>query len=464
MTQRQTQPGLPDDWCTATIDSLTVHKGVAYGVLKPGPSTPDGVPMLRVSDVREGQVDQSSIYRISHELDAEYKRTKLIGGEVLLSIQGSVGRAAIVPKSLAGANISRTLAMIRLIDPGLGPWVQRALESPQAQEAMRRVIGGTTRDSLNLRDVRQLVIPLAPESQRHTLMDQVDNAQSRARSAAAHLSAAGRAIERFRQAALAAACSGRLTADWRDSNTVDPVGPGPALSAQAAANASGALNTDELVLIPETWGWWTIEGITERVIDYRGRTPPNQSSGPIPHVRTTQIRDGRIDWKTDRFVTREVYDIYMTRGIPKRDDVLFTMEAPMGEVGVVDRDEPFSIAQRILLMRPGERITGEFLAIALRSHPVRRAMEYRSTGTGVLGIAYKRLRSVRLPVPPMEEQEEIVRRISKLFAATDGLQQRIDAASARVVRSSDAILAKAFRGELLPAGPAVSAEAKLSNG
>ena len=159
MSEEGMESPLPDDWSTDTIDALTVPKGVAYGVLKPGPSTPDGVPMLRVSDIREGRVDQTAIYRISRQLDEEYRRTKLAGGEVLLSIQGSVGRTAIVPQSLAGANISRTLAMIRLNDPDLGPWVQFALESPQAQAAMRQVVGGTTRDSLNLRDVRQIIIP-----------------------------------------------------------------------------------------------------------------------------------------------------------------------------------------------------------------------------------------------------------------------------------------------------------------
>jgi hypothetical protein len=59
------------------------------------------------------------------------------------------------------------------------------------------------------------------------------------------------------------------------------------------------------------------------------------------------------------------------------------METPMGEVGGVDRDEPFSVAQRILLLRPGEGVSGEFLALVLQSGPVRRAIEYRATGSGV---------------------------------------------------------------------------------
>lgn len=291
-------------------------------------------------------------------------------------------------------------------------------------------------------------IELPPKEVQDQLVRVLDAAIASGRSAAKRLVAARRALERFRQALLGAACSGRLTVDWRQANRRSPVDSGPVLSGPALANASGSPNTDELVEVPETWAWWPVEAVTEKVIDYRGRTPPNVGAGPIPHVRTTQIREGRIDWATDRFVTEDVYAKYMTRGIPRPGDVLFTMEAPMGEVGIVDRDTPFSIAQRILLMRPGNRMTCEFLALALRSRPVRRAIEARATGTGVLGVSYKRLRSVLLPVPPLDEQGEITRRIEPLLELADGLQRRIAVASKQVDRSSQAVLARAFRGEL----------------
>lgn len=311
---------------------------------------------------------------------------------------------------------------------------------------------GSSQPLITQKTVKALEIPLPSRDAQTRIAELLDVVHTRVVAGTARLRAGSRAIERFRQAVLVAACSGRLTSEWRASYLCDPVGPGPALSVRALANDSGSPNTDRLIEIPETWGWWSVETITEKVIDYRGRTPPNQSSGPIPHVRTTQIRDGRIDWVTNRFVTQDIYDIYMTRGIPHRDDVLFTMEAPMGEVGVVDRDEPFSLAQRILLMRPGDQVTGEYLALALRSHPVRRAIEYRATGSGVLGVAYKRLRSVLLPIPPLEEQGEIVTRAHQLLAYADRIQRRIDAAATRINRSSQAILAKAFRGELIQAG------------
>jgi type I restriction enzyme, S subunit len=442
----------PEGW---TLSSLTDVADVLMGQSPPGSTyntSGDGLPFF------QGKAEFGDNNPVVRKWCTSPTRVAE-PGDILMSVRAPVGPTNIADQRCA---IGRGLAAIRS-KPGVPASIVRHAIKLQEDEIASWGTG-TTFTAINRKHFRDIRVPLPPVGSRESLAKLLDRTVVLRRSSIAHLAASRRVVERFRQAVLAAACAGRLTADWRVDHSCDPVGPGPALSAQAAANASGAPNTDDLVQIPEAWGWWTIEGITERVIDYRGRTPPNQSSGPIPHVRTTQIRDGRIDWQTDRFVTRDVYDVYMTRGIPKRDDVLFTMEAPMGEVGIVDRDEPFSIAQRILLMRPGDHITGDFLALALRSHPVRRAMEYRSTGTGVLGIAYKRLRSVRLPIPPIEEQDEIVRRTSKLLATIDRLQQRIDAASARVDRSSQAVLAKAFRGELLPAGPGIAAEPEELDG
>jgi type I restriction enzyme S subunit len=201
---------LPSDWELAPIEVLAEPKGIAYGVLKPGPRTPGGVPMLRVSDIQNSEILREDIYHITPQLDREFRRTKLRGSEVLISIQGSVGRVAVVPDDLAGANISRTLAMIRLSDPNLAPWLRRVLEAPQSQQAMREVIGGTTRDSLNLRDLRRLLVPVAPEPLRSIILTRMEAGLAQTASVQGRLAKAQRATGQLRSALLAAACSGRL--------------------------------------------------------------------------------------------------------------------------------------------------------------------------------------------------------------------------------------------------------------
>jgi type I restriction enzyme S subunit len=291
-------------------------------------------------------------------------------------------------------------------------------------------------------------IPVLSTARQQVIAELAEQLASKAEGTRHHLRRALAAIGQFQRAVLGTAVSGRLTAGWRHSNFSEPVPNGSSLSKQAQSNTSPAPNTNDVIGVPENWAWWTIEAVTESVIDYRGRTPPHQTEGPIPHIRTTQIRDGRIDWDTNRFVTNEVYEQYMTRGIPRPGDILFTMEAPMGEVGLVDLDRRFSIAQRILLLRAGPRVSGEFLALALQSYPVQRAIEYRSTGTGVRGISYKRLRSVLIPVPPLEEQTAIVQKVQQIFSARRALAARIETTAHRVEQSSRSVLRQAFRAEL----------------
>ena len=120
----------------------------------------------------------------------------------------------------------------------------------------------------------------------------------------------------------------------------------------------------------------------------------------------------------------------------------------MGHVGVVDRDDRFSIAQRILLLRPSPLIRSGYLAIALQSPVVRRAIEHRGTGSNVSGVAYKRLRSVTIPLPSVDEQDEIVRQVRAVLVKAEKAGSAIEAARDRAARFHDALVAKAFRGDL----------------
>jgi type I restriction enzyme S subunit len=98
--ESQADGELPESWALASVEELARPGSIAYGVLKPGPNISDGIPMLRVKDLQNGGVDTTELYRISDGLDKEFRRTRLTGGEVVISIQGTVGRVAIVPKTL----------------------------------------------------------------------------------------------------------------------------------------------------------------------------------------------------------------------------------------------------------------------------------------------------------------------------------------------------------------------------
>jgi type I restriction enzyme S subunit len=196
------------------------------------------------------------------------------------------------------------------------------------------------------------------------------------------------------------------------------------------------------------WKQLSILDGCEEMIDYRGRTPPISDAG-IPHITSANIKGGRINWHTNKFVTEETYSAFMTRGIPKPQDVLFTMEAPLGEVGVVPDDRRFSLAQRVILLRPrADILLGEFLAKVLTSPAVRDEIVSKATATTVAGIASKRLKLIRIPVPPLPVQRRIVAESDALRTEVDALKCLQDETATELGAFLPSVLSKAFAGEL----------------
>src|SRR5439155_14136645 len=120
-------------------------------------------------------------------------------GDVLISVQGSVGRVGVVLDALDGANISRTIARIRPVTPELMSWLATALKCPQSQSAIKAVIGGTTRDSLNIRDLRELQIAVPPLAEQDRIATKVSALLADVNSARLRLPKATTIFKRLRQ-------------------------------------------------------------------------------------------------------------------------------------------------------------------------------------------------------------------------------------------------------------------------
>jgi type I restriction enzyme S subunit len=202
---------------------------------------------------------------------------------------------------------------------------------------------------------------------------------------------------------------------------------------------------------PSSHGSWRklrIVDVCETIIDYRGRTPPISENG-IPHITSANIKGGKINWQTKKFVTAEIYAEFMTRGIPIPDDVLFTMEAPLGEVGIVPDNRQFSLAQRLILLRPKKSVvTGAFLARVLSSPSVREEVFAKATATTVAGIASKRLKEIEIPIPTLAQQNRIVVALNILQAEVERLKHLQAETAAELDALLPSVLSKAFAGEL----------------
>lgn len=138
------------------------QRPITYGILKPGPDIKSGVPYVRVTDIRDGLIFADDLRTTSLEIDQVYRRSRLNSNDLLLSIRGQVGRLAIVPTNLHGANITQDTARLAPDEEINVRYLKGCLASDAVQRIMERKTKGDAVQGINLGDVKELLIPVPP--------------------------------------------------------------------------------------------------------------------------------------------------------------------------------------------------------------------------------------------------------------------------------------------------------------
>lgn len=136
------------------IDVVDPARPLTYGILMPGPDITEGVPYVRVLDMRGRGVDAEGMRRTAVEIAKKYLRSTLRSGDLLMSIRGHVGRTAIVPGLRDGANITQDTARIALTGSAEPAFVQAWLGTAEVREWLRRHTKGAAVKGINPADVR----------------------------------------------------------------------------------------------------------------------------------------------------------------------------------------------------------------------------------------------------------------------------------------------------------------------
>ena len=173
--------------------------------------------------------------------------------------------------------------------------------------------------------------------------------------------------------------------------------------------------------IPKDWKVVPLTKYLESIIDYRGRTPEKTEDGRFL-VTAKNIRDGQIDYEiSQEFTSENEYQRIMARGIPQIGDVLFTTEAPLGEVANVD-DVSIALAQRIIKFRPKpDFLNPYFLKYWILSYSFQSDLQRYATGSTARGIKASKLCLLKLNLPPLKEQIQIANFLDRKTKQIDEL-------------------------------------------
>ena len=142
-----------------TLENMVKRK-ICYGIVQPGQSVTDGIPVIKVNNLISGLKSLSELDTTTRENEAKYIRTRLHGGELIISVVGTIGKTAIVPKSFAGCNLVRATALIDIEDALLSKWVKYYIDSPYGQSYIEQNLNTTVQPTLNIRSLEKMSIPL----------------------------------------------------------------------------------------------------------------------------------------------------------------------------------------------------------------------------------------------------------------------------------------------------------------
>jgi type I restriction enzyme, S subunit len=290
----------------------------------------------------------------------------------------------------------------------------------------------------------ELVFPLAPLAEQKRIVVKVEELLARVNAAREHLARVPAILKRFRQAVLAAACSGHLTADWRENR-----------GSQRALPSNGML-MDQLADeppfdLPEDWLWMPLDRLCLKITDGEHLTPPRVTAG-VPILSAKDIRESDVDFSDPMYVTTETAKKSRQRCNPERGDVLVVSRgATVGRSCSVKTDRSFCLMGSVLLFKPDQALViPQIIEYCFKSPLGIAALIARSGATAQQAIYIRDMRKFLVPLPPLEEQRKIAVRVNAIFAVTEEIEARVQVAKARAERTTRAVLAKAFQGELVP--------------
>jgi type I restriction enzyme S subunit len=401
------------------------------------------VPILRANNIQNGRLILEDLVFVPSGRVSEEQKVRQ-GDIVIAMSSGSpdvVGKAALVTTDWSGG-FGAFCGVLRA-KKGTNPeLLAHFLRSQQYRRAIEAVVTGTNINNLSKTTLAAVEVPAIERAAQDAVASFLNRVNLRSTGALSHLQTARRAVERFRQSVIYEACRGRLTADWREQHPYD-----------AMSASDQAINVDPLIETPEEWTW----GQLQEIADVRGgvqkgaKPRPGEALREVPYLRVANVQRGWLDLSEMKKIAAseaKIRDLTLRPG-----DVLFNEGGDRDKLGrgwiwegqieeCIHQNHVFRARLRDAGMQP------KFFSWFGNTAGTSYFIDQGKQTVNLASLSMTKLRELPVPIPSAEEQAEIVRRVERLLEVADELLVRVQAASRRVERTSQAVLAKAFRGEL----------------
>ena len=476
----------PQGWTWSSIDELaspepnSLTDGPFGSKLKTEHYTPSGVRVIRLGNLGVGRFNNHDQAFISKEHAKTLQRHLARPGDLLISaLAEPVGRCCKVPEELDVAIVKADCLRLRPSPRVINDIIMLWLNSPNGRAAVERLSHGIGRLRISLQDLKQVPVPLPPLNEQRRIVAKIEALMARSARAKEALDAIPALLDRYRQSVLAAAFRGDLTTDWRAQHpNVEPASellerifkhpcrirkkykhhgrrlPGlddDATSVSSANDSDLGTNPYE---VPQAWIWSNAASIVEPGADivYGIVQPGPHVADGTPYVRGRDIQDGQVLTGQLLRTSPEIAKRYERASLAGGDILLGIIRATKVAV-VPDELNGGNITQGTARLRPSHAIQRDYLAAWLMSPFAQRWLYNHFRGIDMPGLNLRDVRMLPVPVAPWDEQLALVKATNSALERIRCMTSNVASAAASLASLDQSILAKAFRGELVPQDP-----------
>jgi type I restriction enzyme S subunit len=363
-----------------------------------------GINFIKIENVKNGIIDVNGIYQfISKEAHEHQKRSQLESGDVLFSIAGTIGETCIIKKEHLPANTNQAFAIISGFNAALNErFLRLQLDSFVSRKVKSKARGGAM-NNVSLGNLKELEVKLPPLPIQRAIVSKIESLFSSLDSGIADLKKAQEQLKMYRQAVLKKAFEGD----------------------------------------------WNITSVGE-LFDFVGGGTPSKRikeywNGNIPWASVKDVK-GDYLFHTQDFITQKGLSNSSANLAKKGELILITRISP-GKSIIANIDS--AINQDLKIVKPKNKFNIRYCFFLFKS--IERDCVKLSSGTTVLGINLKNLKSIEIPVIDLKDQDIIVKQIESRLSVCDKVEKDIKDSLDKSQALRQSILKKAFEGKLLTA-------------
>lgn len=497
---------VPAGWVLASgADLFDFIRGVTF---KKKDARPDRLPgtvgIVRANNIQDQALDLSDMVFVDQDFARDAQRLR--GGDIVLATSSGsirvVGKAARVSCDLPDYAFGAFCGLLRPASKELSDWLSAYTKTKTYRDTVSAAAKGVNINNLKASDLRALEIPLPPDGERRRVVQRLSDLETKAARAREALDAIPPLLEKFRQSVLAAAFRGDLTREWRARNPeVEPAsvlleriraerrarwiedaaekarGRAEARARKAGKDWGGEddarvlerervkaaekyvapepVDEEGLPGLPEGWSWARLEELTpaDASIVYGIILPGPDVPDGVPYIRPADINGpGRVVDQLPR-TSPEIAKKY-ERAALQPGDLVFSIVGTIGKWLIVPAGlDGANITQSSVRIRPASPFDAEYLLRALQCNVVERQMKRLLFGNAVQRLNVAHVRQLVVPVAPTGEREAMLARIQGALSTTQAVSDQVIDGRSQLASLDQSMLAKAFRGELVPQDP-----------